>query len=522
MTIQVLKDYGGDWAKSKSRDLIRNMAKKTLLGFKRPEFLRVLCLPGVDAAEVIEVYDPLGIPRANIVGIERDAQVAEILRRRNLGIKIVEKDIEDYVKSERGFDFDIISLDYTGPLTWGHVDTLRRICEKQGLNHFLLHHANLAKRDRGSYSMYHVGAGFAEVAFKKLEDQPIGNLRAFNHLTNKLSEAGEKLVGKGDKKEIKSASYSALIKAAYMGSDIKVLDRMLKFTSGNYYSGILKFIQRDIIDHMKLTEKLDREAPLEGLAKNLGHMPSLWRFFEEQMYESLSHDLRILAPNLSGFEWSVYASLAEASKEAKSFRSKSDNHYSYISESGAPMIGDIYYLSYSQRLRELHKEVARLLGWPESLGCNSPTRLYETLLKLNSEDRRIGGDQGADLGCWRTFLGSSAKPVLTKQRAIEEFEKGLSVEEIKDRYRGWNGKPLSQWKAHVTMGTYETSKGNEEIIEHEEDSDLEKITKEEAVELISSGIPIEEIYETYPTSFTLGQLRAHKAHVTMGTYENKG
>jgi len=53
----------------------------------------------------------------------------------------------------------------------------------------------------------------------------------------------------------------------------------------------------------------------------------------------------------------------------------------------------------------------------------------------------------------------------------------------------------------------------------EDNGDIEKITKEQAIEMISSGIPLEEILETYPTSFSPAQLRAFKAHLTMGTYD---
>jgi hypothetical protein len=117
----------------------------------------------------------------------------------------------------------------------------------------------------------------------------------------------------------------------------------------------------------------------------------------------------------------------------------------------------------------------------------------------------------------RIFLGNSSKPVLTKKRAVEEFMAGATVEELKEKYRSWSNKPLPQWKAHVTMHTYDT-KAN---LEYEEDSNLEKITKEEAIDLLSSGIPVKEIYDAFPTSFSPGQLRAYKARLTIGSYSNK-
>ena len=68
------------------------------------------------------------------------------------------------------------------------------------------------------------------------------------------------------------------------------------------------------------------------------------------------------------------------------------------------------------------------------------------------------------------------------------------------------------------MGTYKPREMAEEAAE---DSDLEKMTKEQVIDLLSSGIPPEEIYDVWPTSFSIGQLRAFKAHLTMGTYKEK-
>ena len=99
----------------------------------------------------------------------------------------------------------------------------------------------------------------------------------------------------------------------------------------------------------------------------------------------------------------------------------------------------------------------------------------------------------------------------SKKRAIDEFRAGASVADIRSKYRAIGDKPLAQWKAHVTMGTYAEVK--------ELDADVERITKPDAIELLSSGIPPREIYDCYPSSFSVGQLRAFKAHITMGSYQ---
>src|SRR6266540_1768384 len=107
----VEKHYSGDWAKAKSRDLVRDMIQNILLTFRKPKDLRVLCFPGIDVAEIFEVYDVLGIPRANILGVERERKIAYELESKKLGIQVVNQTLEDYVKEQKDFHFDIISLD---------------------------------------------------------------------------------------------------------------------------------------------------------------------------------------------------------------------------------------------------------------------------------------------------------------------------------------------------------------------------------------------------------------------------
>ncbi len=70
------------------------------------------------------------------------------------------------------------------------------------------------------------------------------------------------------------------------------------------------------------------------------------------------------------------------------------------------------------------------------------------------------------------------------------------------------------------MGTYDTTRQDEQetITVTADDKDVERISKDEALELLSAGIPPKEIFDAYPTSFTTRQLGALKAHITMGTY----
>ena len=154
---QIDKNYGNDWAKSKSRDLVRSMIQRNL-GYRRPQDLRVLCFPGNEATEVKEVYDLLGIPRGNIVGVERDPKVAEMIKSQGLGIQVVNQTLEDYVASQDSLGFDVVSLDYTGPLNGGQLESLRTISLMNSREDFILNQSNLAKRDGSNKDLYVAGA----------------------------------------------------------------------------------------------------------------------------------------------------------------------------------------------------------------------------------------------------------------------------------------------------------------------------------------------------------------------------
>ncbi|MEK6890442.1 MAG: hypothetical protein AABX35_04615 [Nanoarchaeota archaeon] len=123
-----------DPAKQLSREKFREFIK-IHTKFKKPKDIKVVCFPGAEvegeeALEVKEIYDPLGIPRANIIGLERGKEEAERLRRANLGIRVEQVNAHDYFLSTPE-KFDIISLDYKGQQTITEVLTLSTIASRQ-------------------------------------------------------------------------------------------------------------------------------------------------------------------------------------------------------------------------------------------------------------------------------------------------------------------------------------------------------------------------------------------------------
>src|SRR5947209_14808524 len=82
--------------KHRVRAEYRDFLRKTVLRHKKPDELKVLCLPGWEAIEVYDVYDKLGVPRQNIYGVEWNEEAYRRLRKKNLGINVWYGDVFQY------------------------------------------------------------------------------------------------------------------------------------------------------------------------------------------------------------------------------------------------------------------------------------------------------------------------------------------------------------------------------------------------------------------------------------------
>ncbi|MBX4195972.1 hypothetical protein KW805_00075 [Candidatus Pacearchaeota archaeon] len=510
------KHYDADWAKAKSRGLVKDMIQKTILTFRRPQDLKVLCLPGRDAAEVYEVYDPLGISRYNIIGLERDRSIAEEIEGKGLGIKVINKSLEEYVDKNHISCLDVVSLDFTGYLQSSQLDALRKICKKYANTNWILHWANSIKRDGASNNLYVRGAANDfETAVSKLSDFINKENSPDNSIamsTANVMEEFQKKISNGElSKDEKALSALTLVRATTGGEYLDGIGKIFKFCTGNKYEGYIQQLEQE------MGREIDRENPY----KSIGYHPIVRDMLDEISLTSIKQAAKEnkIDPLFISTIWSA---LEHAASETKGFVPKDTVTYSYISESGNPMVGNVSFLSHNWRYDKAAKELARAIGFPNKMNLKED---YQFLMacKKASDAMHSEGRSPEDIKNMMkkekeiVFLGSSSRPVLSKQRFVEELENGMSLDQIKEKYRGWENKPLPQWKAHVTMGSY---KSKDLVEEADEDSDLEKITKEQAVDLLSSGIPAEEIHAAYPTSFSTQQLRAYKAHVTMGTYKN--
>lgn len=505
---QVEKAYGNDWAKSKSRTLVREMIERTLLSFRRPKDLRVICFPGVDAAEIYEVYDPLKIPRENILGVERDREVAQEVERKNLGIQLYKGSLEELVSSRDSFNFDIMSLDYIGPFTPGQFMSMRRLTRSSRRNSIVVHIANLLRRDHLAKEIYQL-AHATQVSPKGEEEDYLEWIKKSMDEYSKREEEAKKQLDEGDSPALKKAVYSYIIKTLYSQpeSPTRTAAKVLNFVSPEGYKHFIDMWLRQLKRPEKnLTEQASLKL-LESLADVDSNLviSSLELFLDFEIGELIKG--RKLPESSKIF---LRQAIQEGMSQEKRFETRERQGYTYISESGSPMIGEIAFIHHPERYVVKARDLVSRLGYPKTRLTlpESNLELFKELSGILKNYPSIPDEETHEEA--PTFLGSSARPVLTKARAIEEFKAGASIEDIQRKYRGFENKPLAAWKAHVTMGTYNRIP--------EDNGDIEKISKEEAIDLLKSGVPVEDIHETYPTSFTPNQLRAFKAWITMKKY----
>ncbi len=514
------KHYDTDWAKAKSRVLVREVCARNFSPYKKGKDLYALILPGRNARELYEVLDPLGVPRDHVTGLERDKKLYEEIKAQHLGINLLPLSVEEYARPGLETHFDIISLDYTGPLNVGQLDALSYIAKHQHKDRLVIHMANLARRDHNSLMLY--GYGMAEHNGQGVEALMAAERgKEEGSLVNQSIEQTAGYLHKKDRGEAikgeREIAHSILFHNSFNGGNHSLVERVFRFFAGENYLGEVALIE----DHFRqagIETHIDPEHLLESTDKN----PIIGVLLQELGVKYLKQycDLDCIAA-LPAQRYLLLKAINESANPRKCFTPTDGEKYTYLSESGDPMIGEVVFASYQRRGIEKAQEVARNLGFPFRWNIRDRKALIKSFQvyqehclalsnSLTTQDTEI-------VYTPHQFLGNASKPVLSKRRFIEELEAGASMEGIRHKYRGWDNKPLAQWKAHHTMGTYTLQMPEESP----EDGDIDKITQDEALDFLKAGIPPEEIVGTFPTSFSLGQLRAFKAHLTMGTYQKR-
>lgn len=235
------KHYSDDWAKSKSREVSRDMISRCLLPIVPAARLKVLCLPGRDLEELHEVYDPIGIKRENITGIELLENIADEIEAQKSGIKLIRKSIEQYAEENQHFDFNVVSIDYTNPISNSQIATLARIMQYNPNNHVVIHHANLGKRDSRSSSLY-VYAQTSLNDGNEILRTGADALQATHEQAKRVNDLNLKF--DDDAKKMKRTAYGKVIHSGYSGSTDESVAKVLRFVYGKDYESLLDEMRR--------------------------------------------------------------------------------------------------------------------------------------------------------------------------------------------------------------------------------------------------------------------------------------
>jgi len=105
------KRYDLDVGKRRMRKRWREFITSRVANRKKAQ---ILCFPGEYGFEIEQCYRPLGFRDENIWGVERDAGASKAIADRYPDINLFETDLLDFVKDYDGPPFDIVSLDYCG------------------------------------------------------------------------------------------------------------------------------------------------------------------------------------------------------------------------------------------------------------------------------------------------------------------------------------------------------------------------------------------------------------------------
>ncbi|MDO8508234.1 MAG: class I SAM-dependent methyltransferase [Nanoarchaeota archaeon] len=450
-----------DPVKSKARDRLRNYIREHLLSHKSPRNIRVACFPGAEiegeeALEVKEIYIPLGIPAKNIIGIEYDKDNAQRLRKASLGIKVVEADAYDFFRDSNEF-FDIISLDYTGQRTWREKDITRFIAGKNLLEHNGIYSTNhLIKRESQSMKDQLLCGAIFSNATRYIFDKVKKGLSR-EELELHYKEEREKFI------ELYKESKDKLNEEGQISLD----DIRNQITLGNvavFGGGILEINPRQ---HLFRRNKSIEESVQRNITENQGNS-KIYSGIEKQVkgywayknaFEDAFHVSQYQLINEGLNEELVKRLLQILSLDAhNAYVSDNIQRYTYTSNKNSNMLLDIF------QVKKVPRKAVRLAK--ELLDLNSegtitinPNNLGDAkITKIRKQLHEIYLKVKIFSSPEPIYLGSSWQPPkrkekISKEDAIDLLKSGCSSVEVAESYSGFTKMQLAAFKAHyVTMG----------------------------------------------------------------------
>lgn len=457
-----------DPAKEKSRERLRAYLETYLRPHKKPQDIKVVCFPGAEvegeeALEVLQVYDLLGIPRKNIVGLEYNPSAAERLQHANLGLEVICQDSLDFFKTTNK-KFDVISLDYTGHRTWKERDTTRYIAGRQILTNngvFCTNHAIKRESKEMQQSLLNgiVGGDIIYRIYESIDPLIIGTpefQQEFNRLAEDFEEERERL-----ERELKQGKIPLdIVRNAITQGNIAIFGR------GNIELDPTRqmFAKNNSLKEFAIRLDHHYEKPKNsGLESDI----PLYQGYNDACQYAVNNVIANLISE--GFDKEIALGLIQtiSCSHHGARPPKNLERYTYTSNKNYKMLMDIF------QVRETPRSWVRAAEYllnptlndgmlhpvnPQFLSRKDRKIFEKFTSEFNPEFFKIRIDDPVD-------LGSSYRPPekISKDEAIVLLQDGLSPAEIAGCYEGFKGQrkdeksfktQLAALKAHLTMGTY--------------------------------------------------------------------
>ncbi|MDI6720777.1 MAG: hypothetical protein QMD85_00190 [Candidatus Aenigmarchaeota archaeon] len=429
------------------------------MGFKRPKDIRVLCFPGAEqegeeALEIYKIYDPLGIPRKNITGLEREYEIFDRLRRANLGINLEHTtDIKFFEKArERYRGWDVISLDYTSYFNDLALYALELIASDGLLgNSGILNTNFLGKRENKE------AQELMRYIYRYLK-YPITVSELFGDPDRFLKRDDTPF-------NVKDRSYSIRnVIISTFGFGKSLLDI-------NTYENILtkKTSEEDIISILESRPQLYEIYSLDGRDLKEKFCRAYRLYLMKELWEELTH---------RGLEYHDLYLMDILSK--KSYFLEDSESYYYVSNTGSPMLFDLFFFDRNEkylrpfldyfaintekkqlRFLPLEKDPLKRSGWKVNLSLTAIALIDKQNKALNNIERISLGSSCSERRKsdeqYKPSQEDYEKERISKDDAKYLLNEGVSIKEILATYSGFTDYQLRGFKAHITRKTYDKS-----------------------------------------------------------------
>jgi hypothetical protein len=457
-----------DPVKQKAREKLKEFIRTHLISNKPAEHIKVVCFPGAEiegeeALEVKEVYDSLGIPRENIVGLEYNAENAGRLKRADLGIEVVcQHALRYFSDTERVFD--IVSLDYTGHQGKEEIFMLEQIAGKHLLGERGVLHTNyMGKRETDFLKK--------RLFLRSLYEAVTPRAKSFGLEKLSREEAAEII----DRYVAGEDTDSSLKNSRDIGISAEIM-KIFKQGAGNVRQPTTllsyPFSERINNNHFRAMKEYCMSAEGKKLLEiwGIASFSSVEELVQSMKNGQVTNRRLWLDDHMLAFHKyiSFKTGLDEQSakfiaimlhfKDIKPYFVEATERYSYNSNKNALMITDL--TLYNQHTRDYRKFDRHVMYFPGDANIIiNPSGL--TVKRWNKEMARVSelfyGFDRPEIP-ERHFLGSSwqspkRKDKISKSEAVNLLRDGCSPAEIEDCFSGFSKMQLAALKAHyVTMG----------------------------------------------------------------------